>query len=143
MLYKTRRRSLLYYFLFFAIFNFSTQALPLDSILKANDATSLKPLIQQHNQKLFLKKLCEKQKETGKIPKACYKLSLNADLWCLNLKLEEPKMLKSVEKALKSKFLSKKCKEYLKKKKKILNYRQKDFLLPELKNYFTVEKSFF
>ena len=117
--------------------------MPLDSILKANDATSLKQLIQSHEKNLFLKKLCEKQKETGKIPKACYELSLIADPWCLNLKLEELRMLKSIKKALKSKFLSKNCKEYLEKRKKILNYRKLDFLQPELKNYFTVEKPFF
>ncbi|MCZ0933203.1 MAG: hypothetical protein OXJ52_08635 [Oligoflexia bacterium] len=132
-----------YCLLFFAIFNFSLKALPLDSILKANDTVSLKRLAQHYNQKIFLEKLCKKQKERGKIPKACYKLSLNADLWCLNLKLEDPRLLKSLEKALKSKLLSQKCKEHLQERKKILTYRQSDFLLPELKNYFAVEKPFF
>ena len=132
-----------YYILFFVAFNFSAEALSLDRILTVNDAISLKQLVQQHNQKQFLEKLCKNQKSEGKIPKACYKLSLNADPWCLNLQLESPRVLEIVKKALKSPFLSKKCREYLKKKEKILIYRQADFLLPELKNYFTVEKPFF
>ena len=121
--------------------NFSLKALPLDSLLRINNATSLKQLTQQYNQKKFLEKLCEKQKETNKIPTACYKLSLKSDPWCLNL--EDLKSLKSLETALKSKFLSKKCKEHLNTQKKILIYKQKDFLLPELKNYFALEKPFF
>ena len=129
--------------LFFLFFYFSLSALSLESILQADNATSLKLLIIKQNQKDFLKKLCKKQKETKKIPTACYQLSLNADFWCLNSKLEDLRLLKSLEKALKSKFLSKKCKKHLKQQKKILMYRQKDFLQPELKNYFTVEKPFF
>ena len=132
-----------YYFLFFIAFNFSSSALSLDSILNANDAVSLKQSVKQYERKSFLEKLCKKQKELGKIPKACYELGLSADLWCFSLKLEELRMLKNVEKALESKFLSKKCREHLEKKKKILIYKQDDFLLPELKNYFTVEKPFF
>ena len=132
-----------YGWLFFAVFNFSLKALPLESILKANDAESLKRLVQQYDQKVFLEKLCEKQKKRGAIPKSCYELSLNADPWCLSLKFEDVRLLKNLEKALKSKFLSKNCKEYLKEQKKILTYRQLDFLLPELKNYFTAEKPFF
>ena len=119
------------------------RALPLGPVLRANDAKSLKQMVRQHNQKLFLEKLCEKQKKTEKIPTACYELSLNADLFCLNLKLEDLRVAKNVKKALESKFLSKKCREHLKKKERVLNYRKKDFLLPELKNYFTVEKPFF
>ena len=133
----------MFHYLFLALFNFSSQAIPLDSILKANDTTSLKQLIQKHKKKLFLEELCKKQKETKKIPTTCYELSLNADLWCLNLKLEDPRMLKNVKKALESKFLSKKCREYLNKQKRILIYRQIDFLQPELKNYFTAKKPFF
>ena len=132
-----------YHFLLFVFFQLSSSALPLDSILKANDAVSLKQSVQQYKQKTFLEKLCKKQKELGKIPKACYELALKADSWCLNLKLEDLRMLKVVEKALESKFLSKKCREYLQKQKKVLIYKQADFFLPELKNYFTAEKPFF
>ena len=132
-----------YFLLFFAFFHFSLSALSLESILKADNAVSLRLLIQKQKQKDFLKKLCAKQKETRKIPTACYQLSLTADFWCLNAKLEDLRLLKSLENALKSKFLSKKCKNRLQKQKKILMYRQKDFLQPELKNYFTVEKPFF
>ena len=134
---------MLYYLTFFITFNISSSALPLDSILKANDAISLKHLSQQYNQAVFLEKLCKKQKEMKKIPKACYELVLKADFWCLKLKLEDPRILKNIEKALKSKFLSKKCRDHLEQQKKILNYKQEDFLLPELKNYFTAEKPFF
>ena len=132
-----------YYFFFLTLFNFSLKALPLESILKANDAGGLKQLIQKHEKTKFLEKLCERQKETKEIPTACYKLSVNADFWCLNLKLEDPRLLKKLERALKVNSLSKKCREHLKTRKKILIYRQKDFFLPELKNYFTVEKPFF
>ena len=132
-----------YHLLFLIAFSASSSYLPLDSILKAHNAVSLKQLAQQSRQKQFLEKLCRKQKEMGNIPKACYQLSLKADPWCLNLRFESPKRLKSLKKALKSKFLSKKCREHLKEQEKILNYKQADFLLPELKNYFTVEKPFF
>ena len=134
---------MLFYLFFLSLSPIQPKALSSDNIFKTNDASRLKQLIQQSSQKSFLTELCKKQKETKKIPVACYELSLNADFWCLNLKLEEPSRLKNVKKALKSKFLSKKCLEHLKIKEKILIYRQKDFLRPELKIYFTAEKPFF
>lgn len=134
----------MFYFLFFiTITNFSLKALPLNDILKANNAVSLNQSIKKYNKKILLETLCEKQKSNKRIPTACYQLDLNADFWCLNLKLEDLIQLKNLKKDLESKFLSKKCKKHLIKQKKILIYRQKDFFLPELKNYFTVEKPFF
>ena len=134
---------MLYCLLFLSLSHIQSHALSLNSIFKANDAGRLNQLIQQNNHKSFLKELCKQQKETKKIPIACYQLSLNADPWCLNLKLEELNMLKNVKKALKSEFLSKKCREHLKIKEKVLIYKQVDFLRPELKNYFTAQKPFF
>ena len=108
-----------------------------DSILKAKNLEELEISLKKNKTKKFLKKLCEKQKKEQKIPIACYKLGEKADFWCLNLKLEDPRQLKEIEKALQSRFLSKKCKNDLKIRKKILKYREKDLFLPELKNYFT------
>ena len=108
-----------------------------DSILKAKRLEELQISLKKNKAEKILKKLCEKQKEEQKVPIACYKLGEKADFWCLNLKLEDPRQLKEIEKALQSRFLSKKCKKDLKMKKKILKYRKKDLFLPELKNYFT------
>lgn len=117
------------------------KALSLDKIFQANDATSLKSHVKKHDQQNFLKILCEKQKKNKKPPVACYELSLSADSWCLSLKLEDLN-LEILNQTLQSKFLSTSCYEHLKKKQKILIYRKKDFLLPELKNYWTAQKPF-
>ena len=127
-------------FLFFI--NPPSKALSLDSIFKANDAASLKSYIQQDNHQIFLKILCEKQKTNKKPPAACYKLSFPADPWCLSLKIGDLDF-KTLDESLKSSFLSSVCREHLKEKQKILLYRKKDFLLPELKNHWTDQKPFF
>ena len=127
-------------FLFFT--NCYLQALTLDSLLKANDAASLKSYIKGQNRITFLKILCKKQKEFRKPPIACYELSLSADFWCLSLKIEDLN-LKVLEEALQSSFLPSICHKYLKEKQKILFYRKKDVLLPKLKNYWTDQRPFF
>ena len=129
-------------FIFLAFVSFNLKALPLEKILKANDAASLRSSVKEHNHKDFLKILCEKQKENKKPPTACYELFLSSDPWCFRLKVKELS-LENLKKALQSSFLSSSCREYLKKKQKILFYRQKDFLLPELKNHWTAQKPFF
>lgn len=128
--------------LFFYCLGFELEALSLDTILRADNAASLKRHVKKQNQRDFLKILCEKQKSQKKVPMACYELSLSADPWCLKLRLNDLEF-ESVEKALKSPFLSSICRKHLNNKKKILIYREKDFLLPELKNYWTVQKAFF
>ena len=127
-------------FLFFI--NFSVEALSLDKIFKINDAASLNVYVKQQDHHTFLKILCKKQKENKKPPTACYELSITADPWCLSLKIENLN-LKILKQALQSSFLSSVCREYLREKQKILLYQKKDFLLPELKNYWTVQKPFF
>lgn len=128
-------------FLFVVSFHPPLNALSLDKIFRFNDTASLKSYIQKQNKQNFLKILCEKQKSMRKIPTACYELSLPADFWCLNLKIKELDMA-GLNKALKNSFLSSICREYLQKKQQILVYRKKDFLLPELKNYWTERKPF-
>ena len=118
-----------------------SKALSLEMILKANDAVSLKSLVKKDSQKAFLTSLCEKQKQNNKIPLACFELSLKADPFCLSLRIKHLD-LEGLNKALQSDFLSLPCRQYLKKKQKILIYRQKDFLLPELKKHWTVQKTF-
>ncbi len=117
------------------------EALVLDKIFQFNDATSLKSYVKNQERHSFLKILCKKQKENKIPPIACYKLSLPADLWCLSLKLKNLS-LEIINLALKSKVLSSPCRNHLMNQRKILLYRQKDFLLPELKNYWTSQKSF-
>ena len=129
-------------FLFIYFISFSLKSLPLDEIFKANDTASLKQHIEKENQRLFLKSLCNKQKENKKPPTACYKLALPADESCLSLKISDLG-LEILEEALKSSFLSSICKKHLEKLQKLLLYRRKDFLLPELKNYWTAQKPFF
>ncbi|MBC6415005.1 MAG: hypothetical protein GDA46_01240 [Bdellovibrionales bacterium] len=128
-----------------SLFLFSSTALslPLDLIFQAQTVKELKNHIEKEKNKIFLIKMCEKQKENKKIPVACYQLKENADPWCLNLNLEDLRQLKAIEKSLEMPFLSKKCKDHLQKRKKILQYRKKDYFLPELKKYFTVQKPFF
>ena len=130
-----------YFFSFLFCLSFHLKALPLDDILKANDATSLKSYIKQYKHQKFLEILCEKQKENRKPAIACYELSLNVDSWCFSLKMEDLN-LEILNQALKSKFLSFPCRKYLEEKLEILIYRKKDFLLPELKNYWTSQKLF-
>ena len=120
----------------------SLKALPLDRIFKANDAESLKLYIKQNDHQIFLKILCEKQKENKKPPTACYEMSLPADSWCLSLTVGNLN-LELLDEALQSSLLSSACREHLKEKQKTLLYRKKDFLLPELKNYWTAQKLFF
>lgn len=117
------------------------RALSLEMILKADDATSLKSLLKKDAEKAFLTSLCEKQKQNNKIPLACFELSLNADPFCLSLRIKHLD-LEDLNKALQSEFLSLPCRQHLKKKQKVLIYRQKDFLLPELKKHWTVQKVF-
>ena len=130
--------------LLFAVISASclSKALPLDFILKADDAMSLKARAQSARERDFLESLCARQKSYKTPPSACYKLALPADSWCLALKIEDLK-LETLEEALKSPFLSLNCRLWLEEKRKILFYRKKDFLLPELKNYWTGEKAFF
>ena len=124
------------FFLLFFFVSFDSQALLLDKILRFNDAASLKSYIKENNQKNFLKILCEKQKENQRIPLACYELSLDADFWCLQLDVEKLN-LKILNSSLSSKSLSLVCREHLQEKQKLLLYREKDFFLPELRNYWT------
>jgi len=131
------------FFLFFIFFiNCFSGAVSLDYILKFDDAVSLNQYIKQQSHYIFLKILCERQKENKKPPTACYELSLPADSWCLSLKIRDLN-LEILNQALQSSFLTSVCREHLKEKQKILLYRKKDFLLPELKNYWTAQKHFF
>ena len=109
----------------------------LDSLLKAKSSEELELFIKTNKNKKILEKLCKKQKEEKKIPVACYKLGQDADFWCLKVVLESSKQLQQIEQALQSPFLSNQCKNYLKSRKNLIKYREKDFFLPELKNYFT------
>ncbi len=128
---------------FSALFiSFSLEALPLDRILKANDAKSLRRYVKERDRQAFLKILCKQQKSRRKPPTACYELPLPADPYCLNLKAKDLS-LEILGQALQSSFLSPLCRERLKDKQKLLLYRRKDFLLPELKNYWTAQKPFF
>ena len=129
--------------LFFLFPPLNALSLPLDFILKTQTTTELKNYIEQERNKSFLIELCKKQKEKEKIPIACYQLGEKADPWCLKLKLEDLRQLSGIQTALKLPFLSPNCKNYLKSREKILKYREKDFFLPELKKYFTVQKPFF
>ena len=128
---------------FFLFLPLNALSLPLDFILKTQTTTELKNYIKQEQSKSFLIELCKKQKEKEKIPLACYQLGEKADPWCLKLKLEDLRQLSGIQTALKSPFLSPNCKNHLKSREKILKYRGKDFFLPELKKYFTVQKPFF
>lgn len=128
-------------FLFFFV-SFSSWAVSLDSVFKFNDATSLNRYIKRQNHRAFLEILCKKQKENKKPPTACYELSQPADSWCLSLKTGDLS-LEILSQALQSSFLSSVCREYLRGKQKLLLYRDKDFLLPELKNYWTAQKPIF
>ena len=132
-------KKILLIFLFFIIFDL--KALSLDKIFQANDAASLKSYVKQYEYQTFLKTLCKKQKEHNKPPVACYELSLPVDSSCFSLKLKDLN-LKNLNQTLQSNFLSPPCQKHLKQKQKILLYRKKDFLLPELKNYWTVQKPF-
>ena len=130
------------FFPFLLIISLSLKALPLDRIFKANDAESLRSYIKQRDHQIFLKILCEKQKENRKPPTACYELALPADSWCLSLKVGNLN-LKLLDEVLQSSLLSSICREHLKEKQKILLYRKQDFFLPELKNYWTDQNLFF
>lgn len=127
--------------LFFFV-NFFAKALSLNKIFKFDDAPSLKLYVREQNHQQLLKALCDKQKENRKPPTACYELALPVDSWCLRLNIHNLSV-KTLNEAIKSSFLSSLCSEHLKEKHKILIYRQKDFLLPELKNYWTGENSSF
>ena len=130
-------------YLFFLLLSLNSSGLVLDSILKAKNSNELKLSLKKEKNRALLKNLCEKQKQEHKIPLACYKLGEKTDFWCLNLKFENSSQLKEIEKALKSPFLSENCKNHLKSRKELLKYRERDFFLPELKNYFTDQKPFF
>ena len=125
----------------FVFIGFGLQALSLDQILRANDAKSLRSYVKKWERENFLRILCQKQKENKKPPVACYELGLNVDTWCLSLTWENLN-LTILTQALRSKFLSSSCRKYLKKKQRILLYRKKDLLLPELKNYWTKQEIF-
>ena len=114
-----------------------SQQISLDTLLKAKSSEELELFIKNNKNNKILEKLCKKQKEEKKIPVACYKLGQNADFWCLKVVLESNKQLQHIKQALQSPFLSNQCKNYLKSRKNLLKYREKDFFLPELKNYFT------
>lgn len=129
------------FLIFLCFISFNLNSLSLDQIFQFNDAVSLKYYIKQHKHQTFLKTLCKKQTEYKKAPVACYELSLPVDSLCLGLKLKNLN-LESLNQVLQSKFLSSSCQKHLKKKQKILLYRKKDFLLPELKNYWTAQKPF-
>ena len=125
-------------FFFLLLAGFKAETLSLDAILRANDAVSLNSYIKKSKNKAFLKILCENQKKSQAIPTACYELSLKADMWCLNLKNLR---IKALDQALKSSFLSSSCRDHLKRKRKLLLYREKDKLLPELRNYWADDQS--
>ena len=110
------------------------QALPLNDILRAKDTKSLEAIVKKQERKAYLELVCKKQKEGKNPPSACYELSLPADPWCLDLKIDQLN-LEILKEALSSKALSAPCRKHLEKKQKILLYRQKDSLLPELKNH--------
>ena len=129
------------YLLFLFLFPHSVYGLPVDSILRAKSSSELQKLVDQENQSSFLKKMCQKARLHQKIPVSCYDIGLNDDALCLSLDLFDVRNLPEIVKARQSKSLSFKCREHLKKKEEILRYRQKDFLLPELKNYWTEKKS--
>lgn len=122
--------------------SFFAEALSLDKIFKFNDAAGLKSYIREQNHKDFLKKLCFQQKKNKTPPSACYELGQPADSHCLGLKTEDLSV-GVLNEALKSSFLSVDCRKHLQQKRKILIYRQKDFLLPQLKNHWTDKKPFF
>lgn len=128
--------------LFLIFLSFSLQALSLEQIFRADNAVRLNQLKVKEERELFLALLCEKQKKARKIPQACYEISKPADSWCLDLKAKDLN-IKSIDSALRSSFLSSLCHKHLKEQRNLLVYRKKDFLLPELKNYWTGEKPFF
>ncbi len=113
---------------FFFFFSSPCPAEFLDRILRSETIETLTLNIKKQEQDMFLNKLCEKQKASKKAPIACYELDLSGDNWCLSLKIEDFS-LESLNKALKSSFLSSTCRKYLKEKQKILIYREKDLLL--------------
>ena len=146
--FKTKKKKqIILFFLLFCLHSSGISSnrskLSLDFILRAKSSEELQLSLKENQNQKVLKKLCDKQKEEQKIPLACYKLGETANFWCLNLKLEDFSQLKEIEQALKSSFVSEKCKNYLKKRKEILKYREKDFFLPELKNFFTGQKKIF
>ena len=129
-------------YILFLLFHSSGFSLSLNSILRAESPFELEQILKRENQQSFLEKMCQKEKARQKIPVSCYQMGLSPDALCLSLELSDLNSLAEIEKAKGSKSLSVKCSEYLKKKEEILRYRKKDFLLPELKNYFTDKKTF-
>ena len=125
--------------IFLFLMGLEVRALPLEQIFQANDANSLKQSVKKDKERAFLNLLCAKQKEKRKPPTACYALSLKPDLFCLRLTLKDLKE-PEVEKALESRFLSLPCRLHLKRQRRVLIYRQKDFLIPELKKHWTESK---
>ena len=132
----------MFYLLFLFLFQNSAVGLPVSMILRAKSSLELQKLVHQENRESFLKKMCQKESLHQKIPVSCYEIGSYNDALCLSLELSDVRNLSEIVKASQSKSLSIKCREHLKKKEEILRYRQKDFLLPELKNYWTDEKAF-
>ena len=131
----------MFYLLLLFLFQNEAVGLPVSSILRAKSSLELQQMLDQENRLSFLKKMCQKESLHKKIPVSCYDIGDNNDALCLSLELSDVRNLPEIVKARQSKSLSVKCREHLKKKEEILRYRQKDFLLPELKNYWTDEKN--
>ena len=129
-----------YIFLFFLL-GFQLEALPLQDILMADNAASLRSSIKKYEQKVFLNILCERQKQNKKPPTACYELGIFKDEWCLRLSFKDVQFL-DFNFTFKTMPLSSACRKHLKHKQRLLSYRLKDFLLPELKKYWTDQEIF-
>ncbi len=115
--------------------------LSLETILQASTVEQIQRSLKKEETSTLLRLLCEKEKKEHLVPLSCYKLSKNpseVDFWCLSLKFSHLKS-KNLEKTLKINGLSPACRNHLKKTLRILIYRKKDFLLPELKNHWTDE----
>ena len=108
------------------------QALSLEGILRAPNATALKQSLEKAEKTEFLKLLCEGQKREKKPPTACFELKQPADTFCLSLKTTDLDS-EILMQALSSPFLSPLCRKRLKEKQKLLLYRKKDRLIPGLR----------
>ncbi|MGI9549387.1 MAG: hypothetical protein ACR2M7_05405 [Bdellovibrionales bacterium] len=120
-----------------------SNALSFKKILHSKTQKELESSLKKEETNLLLKTLCQKEKKLHKIPLSCYQMlptSKQVDFWCLSLKVSKLD-LSSIKQALNKSFLSLKCQDHLKEKQKLLIYRKKDFLLPELKKHWTDQSS--
>ena len=123
-------------------------ALSLDEILRA-DKASIKLYVKEQKRMLFLDSVCKRQRERGiEPPTACFEsYFIGTDKGGENLGEEfclsaSPSRLnlEILQNLKKKKGLSQACRRHLLGLEKILLYRKKDFLLPELKKYWTEQK---